>query len=87
MINDATGKPYKALIPGENHHMDIVEGPDGVWRGFAATVFDERARLGDRITEWLAANPRRTVTEIVVTQSSDCAYHCLTITVLFSEPG
>ena len=54
---------------------------------FAATVFDERARLGDRITEWIAANPRRTVTEIVVTQSSDCAYHCLTITVLFSEPG
>jgi CRISPR-associated endonuclease Csn1 len=31
---------YKALIPGENHHMDIVEGPDGVWRGYAATVFD-----------------------------------------------
>lgn len=34
-----TGAPYKALIPGENHHMDIVEGPDGVWRGYAATVF------------------------------------------------
>lgn len=53
---------------------------------FAASFFDERARLGDRITEWIAANPHRTVTEIVVTQSSDSTYHCLTITVLFSEP-
>lgn len=35
-----TGVPYKALVPGENHHMDIVEGPDGVWRGYAATVFE-----------------------------------------------
>lgn len=32
--------PYKALVPGENHHMDIVEMPDGSWKGFAATVFD-----------------------------------------------
>ena len=40
VINDTTGKPYKALIAGENHHMDIVEGPDGVWRGYAATVFE-----------------------------------------------
>lgn len=40
-INDRkTGNAYRAVIPGENHHMDIIEGPDGVWRGFAATVFD-----------------------------------------------
>jgi CRISPR-associated endonuclease Csn1 len=35
-----TGAPYKALVPGANHHMDIVEGQDGVWRGYAATVFE-----------------------------------------------
>ena len=40
VINDRTGKSYKALIPGENHHMDIVEDAGGVWRGYAATVFD-----------------------------------------------
>lgn len=34
-----TGAPYKAVIPGENHHIDIVEGPDGKWVGFATTVF------------------------------------------------
>jgi CRISPR-associated endonuclease Csn1 len=39
-IRNKAGAPYKALIPGDNHHMDVVEGPDGVWRGFAATVFE-----------------------------------------------
>lgn len=39
-IRDKRGAPYKALIPGDNHHMDIVEGADGAWRGFAATVFE-----------------------------------------------
>lgn len=35
-----TGMVYKALIPGENHHIDIVQMRDGMWRGFAATVFE-----------------------------------------------
>lgn len=35
-----TGKEYKALVPGENHHIDIVQMRDGSWRGFAATVFE-----------------------------------------------
>jgi CRISPR-associated endonuclease Csn1 len=35
-----TGAPYKALVPGANHCMDIVEGADGIWRGHAATVFE-----------------------------------------------
>nr|WP_314435337.1 type II CRISPR RNA-guided endonuclease Cas9 [uncultured Brevundimonas sp.] len=39
-----TGAPYKALVPGANHCMDIVEGADGVWRGHAATVFEVNQR-------------------------------------------
>lgn len=35
-----TGAAYKALIPGENHLVDIVQMRDGTWRGFAATVFE-----------------------------------------------
>lgn len=35
-----TGAAYKALLPGENHHIDIVQMRDGTWRGFAATLFD-----------------------------------------------
>jgi CRISPR-associated endonuclease Csn1 len=34
------GKEYKALVPGENHHVDIVQMRDGTWRGYAATVFE-----------------------------------------------
>jgi CRISPR-associated endonuclease Csn1 len=35
-----TGKAYRAVIAGENHHMDIIECADGIWRGFAATIFE-----------------------------------------------
>jgi CRISPR-associated endonuclease Csn1 len=37
-IREATGA-YKALIPGDNHHVDIVERPDGRWDGYGVTVF------------------------------------------------
>lgn len=42
--NRATGVAYKAVIPGENHHIDIVQMRDGSWQGFAATVFDVNQR-------------------------------------------
>jgi CRISPR-associated endonuclease Csn1 len=45
-----TGMPYKAVIPGENHHIDIVEGADGKWRGFAVTVF--AANQNDVASVW-----------------------------------
>jgi len=35
-----TGAVYKALLPGENHHIDIVQMRDGTWKGFGATVFE-----------------------------------------------
>jgi CRISPR-associated endonuclease Csn1 len=54
-----TGAFYKALVPGENHHIDIVQMRDGAWVGFAATVFEvnqrgwrpvwERDRLGGKL--------------------------------------
>ncbi len=34
------GERYKYVKPGENHHMDIVETPDGVWRMVAVTIFE-----------------------------------------------
>lgn len=42
--NRQTGAAYKALIPAGNYCMDIVEGADGVWRGYAATVFEVNQR-------------------------------------------
>jgi CRISPR-associated endonuclease Csn1 len=54
-----SGGAYKALIAGENHHVDIVQLRDGSWQGFAATRFEvnqkgwrpvwERERLGGKL--------------------------------------
>ena len=40
VVNGADGAPYKALIPGNNYHIDIYETTDGKWAGEAISVFD-----------------------------------------------
>jgi hypothetical protein len=57
---------------------------DGV-KVFSATLFQQRAQLGEVVTEWIAANPTKRLAEIVVTQSSDASFHCFTITVFYSS--
>jgi hypothetical protein len=52
---------------------------------FSATMFADRDRLGDRVTDWIAANAHLKVTEMIVTQSSDAAFHCVAITVFYAE--
>ena len=52
---------------------------------FSATMMNEREHLGARITNWFADNPDLLVTEIVVTQSSDEAFHCLTFTIFYFD--
>jgi hypothetical protein len=52
---------------------------------FSATMVAERERLGEKITDWLRNNPQFDVRDMVVTQSSDEAFHCLAITVFFWE--
>ena len=51
---------------------------------FTATKAKEREMLGDVITRWLADNPRTRVVDKIVTQSSDSAFHCLSITLFYS---
>ena len=58
------------------------ESSDGV-KVFTATTARDRAQLGDVVTEWIARNPEVVVCEIVVLQSSDERYHCLTFTVFY----
>jgi hypothetical protein len=53
---------------------------------FSATMFTDRDRLGDSITRWLESRPQIKVTQVVVTQSSDAAFHCIAITVFYWEP-
>jgi hypothetical protein len=52
---------------------------------FTATKAKEREGLGDRITEWLHNSPPTEIIDVIVTQSSDEEFHCLTISVLFEE--
>lgn len=48
-------------------------------------MFADRGQLGDRITAWIANGPSRKLTDIVVTQSSDAAFHCITISIFYQE--
>ncbi len=53
---------------------------------FSATLFNDRQLLGEKITAWIADNPRNDLTEIIVTQSSDASFHCIAVTVFFRSP-
>lgn len=52
---------------------------------FSATMVAEREQLGEKVTAWIHNNPQCKVTDIVITQSSDEAFHCIAITVFFWE--
>jgi hypothetical protein len=62
--------------------------PRNVFNGvkvFAATMFADRERLGERVTHWLSEHSELEVVDIKVTQSSDAAFHCITISVFYLE--
>ena len=52
---------------------------------FSATMVADRDQLGEKVSAWMAANSQLKVTDIVVTQSSDEAFHCIAITVFYWE--
>jgi hypothetical protein len=52
---------------------------------FSATMHRDRDTLGEKITEWIQASGVEIV-DLIVRQSSDSAYHCISIVVLFNEP-
>jgi hypothetical protein len=53
---------------------------------FSATMAQERDQLGEKITQWLRANPGVQIIDKIVTQSSDEAFHCLAITLFYNDP-
>lgn len=52
---------------------------------FSATTSSTRAVLGERVDAWIRAHTEARVVDVVTTQSSDDAFHCVTITVFFEE--
>lgn len=64
--------------------MASFESLDGV-QVFSATFAEDRARLGDRIQAWLAAHPGIQLVDHTVVQSSDEAFHCLSIVLFYQK--
>lgn len=53
---------------------------------FSATMARDRDQLGHQVTEWIRKRGDAIeVLDVVVTQSSDHAFHCVSITVFFRE--
>jgi hypothetical protein len=52
---------------------------------FSATMVADRDLLGEKVSAWMGKNPQLKPTDIVVTQSSDDAFHCIAITVFYFE--
>jgi hypothetical protein len=66
----------------------LVVAPGVRWNGikvFSSTMVEMRNSLGEAVSAWIASHPKCRVTEFIVTQSSDSRFHCLTITVCYSE--
>jgi hypothetical protein len=72
----------------------MVQGPaegrivlrEGAFTGvkvFSATMFADRGALGEKVTSWIADHPENSLTEIIVTQSSDASFHCIAISVFY----
>lgn len=57
---------------------------DGV-KVFSATRSTDREKLGAWMTEWLKNNANLEVVETRVVQSSDNAYHCLSIVAFWKR--
>jgi len=54
---------------------------------FSATMVADRDQLGEKITAWIAAHKECQITDVIVTQSSDEAFHCVAITLFYWEEG
>jgi hypothetical protein len=65
-----------------------ADGTPRRWNGvkvFAATMAQEREKLGEKITDWIRRYPQNEIVDTVITQSSDEAFHCLAITVFYLD--
>ena len=71
------------LNSGYGRISETENPPANGCRVFSATMLAGRAKLGEKITAWLDNHPAIRPTDVFVTQSSDEAFHCITITMFF----
>jgi hypothetical protein len=51
---------------------------------FSASKHEERNKLGEAVTEWRKRNASLVVLETQTLQSSDNAFHCVTIAIFYA---
>lgn len=54
---------------------------------FSATMARDREVLGDKVTEWIRTHDELEVVDTLVRQSSDHAFHCLSVTIFYRDKG
>jgi len=54
-IGRGSGASYKAYVPGDNHHIDIYELPNGKWAGEAVSTF--HANQPGHVPAWRTKHP------------------------------
>ena len=59
--------------------MDV---PINLVKVFSVTRMKDRQSLGERVTDWIAANPTTCILETVVALTSDSEFHCLSIVLI-----
>lgn len=57
---------------------------DGI-KVFSATMWHDRDMLGEKVTSFIASHPEVEVSEIMVRQSSDEAFHCVSLIVFYKK--
>ncbi len=50
---------------------------------FSATMHRDREVLGENVTRWISDHPESQVVSIVMAQSSDASFHCVTCALFF----
>jgi hypothetical protein len=52
---------------------------------FSATKANDRAALGERVTDWMAGHPELQISQTIVRQSSDRQFHCISIVLVCEQ--
>lgn len=50
---------------------------------FSATMQKMRDELGDKVTDWIRSHPEYELVDVIVKQSSDEQFHCISMTVFY----
>lgn len=90
--DDAFAMHFARELVTSRKEIPVTKKQGGVFNGvkvFSATMIPQRNTLGETITAWLeearTQRPGFQIVDKLVRQSSDEAYHCVTVILFFHE--